>query len=92
MCINQAICLGILIASGVTLLTIDDIYPDELPEGSQFKDEKETYDGVAGRLLFVSIVGIIVQSIMAVVRGLYFAETIKSNFQMFTVLVRYDSS
>ena len=91
MYIEQAICLGILIASGVTLSTIHDIYPDQLPEGSQSKDDKEIYDAVARWLLFASIVGIIVQSIMVIVRGLYFAETIKNNFQVFTVLVSYSN-
>ena len=81
------ICLGILITSGVALIAIDDIYPDELPEGSQFKDDKETYEGVVRWLLFAGIGGIIFQSIMAIIRGLYFAEIIKSNFHVFTVLV-----
>ena len=71
----------------MALSTTDDIYPDELPEGSQFKDDRETYDEVAGWLLFVSIIGIAVQSIMVMVRVFYFAEIIKINFLVFAVLV-----
>ena len=71
----------------MALSTTEDIYPDELPEDSHFKDDRETYDGVAGWLLFVSVIGIAVQSIMVMVRVFYFAEIIKINFLVFAVLV-----
>ena len=71
----------------MALSTTDDIYPDELPENSHFKDDRERYDGVASWLLFVSIIGIAVQSIMAMVRGRYFSDVIKSSFLVFSVLV-----
>ena len=71
----------------MVLSTTDDIYPDELPKDSQFKDDRETYDGVTGWLLFVSINGITVQSIMVMVRVFYFAEIIKINFLVFAILV-----
>lgn len=84
---SQVICLGVLIASAVALASIDDLYSDDIDEDSTAADDRDRYRAVAGWLLFVGIAGIITQGVMVIVRGLYYAEIVKSLFMTFVAIV-----
>lgn len=73
-----------MIASAVTLSTINDLFED--PEG-EAADDEEQYRGVAGWLLFVGIAGLITQVIVIILRGLYYGEIIKAQFVAFAIVV-----
>ena len=78
-----------MIASAVALSSIEDLYPDDIDEDSSAAEDRDRYRGVAGWLLFVGIAGIITQSVMVVVRGLYYTEIVKSQFMIFAVMVSF---
>ena len=75
-----------MIASAIAVSRINDFY-DYVSEGSNDAEDRDRYRGVAGSLLFVSIVGIVIQPIMAIIRILYFTEAIKAQFFVFAILV-----
>ena len=85
----QVICLGVLIACGVALNRIDDLFSDDIDDDSQAGQDRDQYRGVAGWLLFVAIGGIIVQGVMFIFRLLYYVEVITSQFIIFGVVVSY---
>ena len=85
--IIQAISLGVLIASVITIKSVIDIFDDDIPDDSDAGQDRDRYQAVAGCLLFVSIAGIITQVIFAIVRGLFYRDVIKSHFIAFGVVV-----
>ena len=85
----QLLCLGIMIASAVTLSTIDDVFLDYY-SGSVGED-RDRYRGVAGWILFVSITGIISQVIMLIICLCYHLQCLKHQFLTFTIIVSSDT-
>ena len=83
----QAISLGVLIASAITITSVNDIFDDDIPDDSDVGRDRDRYRAVAGWLLFVCIAGIITQVIFAIVRGLFYGEVIISQFIAFGVVV-----
>ena len=82
----QVLCFGVLVASGVAISNINDLFEDA-PSGSPAADDSDQYRGVAGWLLFVGIAGLVTQIIMAIIRGLYYGEAIASQFAIFGITV-----
>ena len=99
----QVLCLGVLVASAVTLSTIgewnfisddipDDIPVDDIiPDDSSARKDRDRYRSVAVGILSVSIAGIISQVIMLIIHALYYFEIIKCRFCIFTVIVSYNN-
>ena len=85
----QVFCLGILIASAVALSNINELYED-VPDDSDAADDRDQYRDVAGWLLFVAIVGMVVQIVMVIVRALYYGEVITNQFVAFGIIVSYN--
>lgn len=54
---------------------------------SEAAKHRDAYRATAGPLLFVGIVGMVIQVIMAIVRALYYTETISAYFLLFGILV-----
>ena len=69
----------------MTLSAIDGLHTSGIDKDSD--DAKERFRSVAGWLFFLGIAGIITQSILVIVRGLYYADIIKHYFLVFLILV-----
>ena len=77
--------MGIVIASAITLKVIDDLYSGDLDEETE--EDRDTYRGVAAWLLAISIIIMIYQIIMLIIRILYIAKVIEANFIVFGIIV-----
>ena len=78
----QPFSLGVLIAASRVVSLIDDIYLD----GSE---DRDSYRGTAGWLIFLSGVCLLFQITMVVLRGLYFGQVLKVRFKIFAILVSF---
>lgn len=85
----QAFFLGVLIASAVALSNIDEFFED-VPEDSDFEDDRDQYRRVAGWMLAVAIAGIIIQAVLTIVRALYYGEAITNHFTVFGIIVSFN--
>ena len=85
----QAFCLGNLIASAITISTLNDLFGDT-DDRTVFSDEEAQYRGVAGWLMFVCMVGLIFQVIMVFFRALYFGEVMSAGFVGLGVVVSFN--
>ena len=85
----QVFRLGVLISSSIALTKISDIFDDsEIPLPDQGALNRDRYKGVAGYLVFASIIGMVIQIILAIVRGLFYSETLKKErYTMFGIVV-----
>ena len=88
----QLLYLGVMIASAVTLSTIDDVSSDHIPAYANVGKDREKYRGVAGWILFVSIAGIITQVIMLIIHLLYHLQCLKHQFLTFAIIVSSDTT
>ena len=82
----QVLCFGVLIASGVAIANINDVFKNA-QDDSDAADDRDKYRDVAGWLLFVGIAGLITEITIAIIRGLYYGEIIKSQFVIFGITV-----
>ena len=91
--IPQITCVGVLIACSAALSAISDIsFDHELAEyitGALAEEDRDRFIDVAGWLLFAGIAGIIIQTIMVILRGLYYIEAFKNRYVGYAVLVSY---
>ena len=78
--------MGVLISCVTTLLTVDDLF-GEADNDSEAGEDRDTYNAVAGWLIFVSIAGIISQVLLMVFCLLYYCEVFSANFTVFAVIV-----
>ena len=77
-----------MIASAIALDTIDDLYSgDDLDDHSE--EDRDNYRGVAAFLLAISVMVIVVQLILLIIRLLFFAEIITSHFAVYGIVVGY---
>ena len=77
--------MGIVIASAIALKVIDDLYSGDLDEETE--EDRDTYRGVATWLLAISVIIMIYQIIMLIIRILYIAKVIEANFIVFGIIV-----
>ena len=78
--------MGVIVSCEVTLSTVDGLF-GEVDDDSEAGEDRDTYNGVAGWLIFVSIAGIISQVILMIFRLLYYCEAFPANFTVFAVIV-----
>lgn len=77
--IAAAFCLGNVIASAITLSTLNDLFGDT-EDRTVVSDEEAQYRGVAGWLVFICVVGLIFEIIMVIFRALYFGQVMTAGF------------
>ena len=75
----QVLCFAVLVASAITISTLDDIVGDS----DSTTDEEQRYRGVAGWLVFLGVAGLIIEVIMVIFRALYFGQVISEGFVVF---------
>ena len=68
-----------MIASAITISTLDDIFGDN-DDDRTISDEEARYRGVAGWLTFVGVVAMVFEVIMVIFRALYFGEVMSAGF------------
>lgn len=85
----QALCAGVLVVSGIAVSTIDNLFSD-IDDGTEASEDKTIYKGVAIALLFAASTGIVLQVVIIIIRGLYYVETIKYHFLVFSILVGFN--
>ena len=76
-----------MVSAAITLTTIEDRFPDDLPDDSDAAVDRDAYRGAAGWLVFIAGACIIFQGIMIILRGLYFGGVLQSGFVAFAVVV-----
>ena len=78
--------MAVIVSCGITLSTVDDLF-GEVDDDTDAGEDRDTYNGVAGWLIFVSIAGIISQTILLIFRLLYYCKAFSANFTVFAVIV-----
>ena len=69
----------------IALKVIDDLYSGDLDEETE--EDRDTYRGVAAWLLATSVIIMIYQIIMLIIRILYISKVIEANFIVFGIIV-----
>ena len=83
-----------MIASAVALTAINDIiiFDDDIDNiigDDEDKDHKWRYQAVAWWIIGVGSAGVVLQAIMAVIRSLYYNESLVDNFIAFAIIVSF---
>ena len=82
--------------AAVTLANVEDTFPDNpFPDNitqaddifADLEDEEAGYQSQAIFVVFACSVGIIMQTLMVIIRGLYFAQKIIKRFIVFAIVV-----
>ena len=83
--------VGALIGAAVTLANVDDAFPEGIdePEGFDFEGDEDAYRDVALFVVISCSLKIVTQTILSIVRGLYFAEYFKKRFLNFAIIVSF---
>ena len=76
-----------MVSAAITLSTINDVFPDTLPDDSDPAVDREAYRGVAGYVVFIAGGCIIFQAIMILLRALYFGGVMTSGFVAYAIVV-----
>ena len=94
----QLFAVGALIGAAVTLANVEDTFPDN-PFGinntqaneffSDLEDDEEGYQSQAIFVVFACSVGIVMQTLMVIVRVLFFAQKITKRFIVFAIVVSF---
>ena len=84
----QVACLGVAIASGLTLAAVDELYPDDLDSSSEAADHRDKFNYVAISVLIVGVVGMAIAAVSAIVRGLYHFEIIKYHSDFLVLAIK----
>ena len=78
------------------MANVDDTYPDndvtenfEFNISAELEDDEEGYRSQAVFVVFACSVAIIIQTVMTIVRGLYFGQIIAKRFLVFAIVVSY---
>ena len=78
-----------MIAAAITLTTITDVYPVDLPDNSESAEDRNAYRGVAGWMVAIGAFGVVAQTIMTIIRALYFGQIMTIGFVTFEAMVRF---
>ena len=86
----QVLCIAVLVASAITISTLDDVFDDVFEDIYSGYLERR-YRGVAGWLVFLGVAGIIIEIVMVIFRGLYFGQFISERFVVFGIVVSFNT-
>ena len=78
----------------ITLANVDDTYPDNdlisnLTNTSELDDDEEGYRSQAAFVVFACSVAITIQTLMTIIRGLYFGQILVKRFLVFAIVVSF---
>ena len=79
-----------MIAAAITLTTINDVYFVDPPDNSEAAADRNSYRGLAGWMVAISVFCVVVQIFMTIIRALYFGQIMTVGFVTFEAMVRFN--